>query len=107
MNFNFNSKETYLEQRAQWKAEYLQLIQDIRKAKIDIKEAQRALSKAPPHKYERGYDNKPYYAACSALSSALSSKYELSSTATKMLTDLANARLEAGRQMEAARLART
>jgi septation ring formation regulator EzrA len=38
---NFTSKETYLTYRADWKAQYKQLSTDIRKAKHELKTAQR------------------------------------------------------------------
>ena len=39
--FTFNSKETYLAYRSEWKAQYKELSQQIRETKADIKETQR------------------------------------------------------------------
>lgn len=41
MTYNFNSRETYIEFRRQWKAEYRQISKDIRDTKDAMKKAQR------------------------------------------------------------------
>ena len=38
---NFNSRETYLSAVASWKADYAQITLDIRRKKIEVKEANR------------------------------------------------------------------
>jgi hypothetical protein len=48
----FNSKETYLAYRSNWKATYKTLGQDIRIIKNDIKETQRAKGYAGSMQYE-------------------------------------------------------
>ena len=45
MNFAFDSKETYLQYRADWKTRYALACAAIRQAKIDLKEANRAHAK--------------------------------------------------------------
>jgi len=40
-DLNFNSRETYLEWRANWRAEYKKVSEDIRKTKNDFKNEQR------------------------------------------------------------------
>jgi hypothetical protein len=45
MTFSFNSKETYLAFRAEWKLRYLNHLKVVRAAKLGIREANRAYSK--------------------------------------------------------------
>ncbi len=52
MKFTFNSKETYLAYRSEWKANYKALSQQIRETKVDIKETQRAKGYAGSMQYE-------------------------------------------------------
>lgn len=49
----FNSRATYLEFRAEWKAEYKQLSTDIREAKIAIKNSQRESGSTPFQVYSK------------------------------------------------------
>lgn len=42
-SFTFNSRESYLEYRADWKNRYLQISQNIRNARAGFKDAQRHL----------------------------------------------------------------
>ena len=51
--FTFNSRETYLEFRAEWKAEYKQISADIREDKNAIKNSQRESGHTPPQIYGR------------------------------------------------------
>lgn len=81
-NKTFNSKETYLAYRSEWKAEYKQLSQIIRGLKVDIKEAQHN------NEYAGGMQ-----------SSLISWK----KNATAMLEELKEAKQEAQRQYLAAK----
>jgi len=49
----FNSRATYLEFRAEWKAEYKQVSANIREAKIAIKNSQRESGNTPFQVYYR------------------------------------------------------
>lgn len=51
--FTFNSRETYLEFRSEWKAEYKQVSADIREDKNAIKNSQRESGQTPPQIYSR------------------------------------------------------
>ena len=51
--FTFNSRKTYLEFRAEWKAEYKQVSADIREDKNAIKNSQRESGQTPPQIYSR------------------------------------------------------
>ncbi len=77
----FNSKETYLAYRSEWKANYKALSQQIRETKIDIKETQRANGYAGSMQYEL---------------------LKLRKKATAMLEELKLAKQEAQRQYLAA-----
>ena len=50
--YTFNSKETYLAYRSNWRTNYKALSQDIRTIKADIKETQRAKGYAGAIQYE-------------------------------------------------------
>lgn len=78
----FNSKETYLAYRSNWKAQYKQLSQSIRELTSDIKETQRA----------NGYAGQAQY-----------QKLKLRAQAKAMLEELAAAKVEAQRQYLAAK----
>jgi len=101
---DFNSRDTYLAARAQWKADYNQLSADIRVARREFNEAQRALSK---HKYDwkAGYNsetNKPYLEAEKLVDKARGQRYRLRQQANEALQELSSAKEEARRQWEAA-----
>jgi len=49
----FNSRATYLEFRAEWKAEYKQVSANIREAKIAIKNSQRESGNTPFQVYHK------------------------------------------------------
>lgn len=51
--FTFNSRKTYLEFRAEWKSEYMQVSKDIREDKNVIKNSQRESGQTPPQIYSR------------------------------------------------------
>ena len=50
--FAFNSKETYLAYRSNWKAQYNELSQQIRELKSDIRQTQQAKEYAGSMQYE-------------------------------------------------------
>ena len=51
-NIKFNSKETYLAYRSEWKANYKNLSQEIRELRNEIKETQRAKGYAGSMQYQ-------------------------------------------------------
>lgn len=73
----FNSKETYLAYRSNWKAQYKNLSNEIRQTRADIREAQR----------NREYAGGMQYAAL-----------KLRKQATAMIEELKEAKAEAQRQ---------
>lgn len=75
--FAFTSRDTYVAYRAAWKAEYKQLSQDIRREKLEVKEAHRSGG--------LGY----------TLSSSIRRHQ---ARATDMLAELMDAKIEAQRQ---------
>ena len=75
--FNFNSKETYLAYRADWKLRYKKLSAEIRQHKLEIKEAQRNGTHTGSMEWRR---------------------QALARQATQMLQELDQAKLEAQRQ---------
>lgn len=83
----FNSKETYLAFRTEWKEHYLDIIKRIRASKLKVRETQ------------RNYDPKRIFAVWDAYSELASAREE----AADALTELANAKLEAHRQWLASR----
>lgn len=100
MNFNtFNSRETYKAARVQWKAQYKQLSLDIRKAKTDFKEAQRALDKVGVYDYRwRDELKNTWNAANRVLMTTSSTVFILKISANEALQSLAEAKIEAARQ---------
>jgi hypothetical protein len=79
---NFTNKETYLAYRAEWKAEYKQLSASIRKAKLELKNAQR-----------EGGASWSHFRACA----------DGKAKAREMLDELHEAKIEAQRQWLAQR----
>ena len=79
--YTFNSKETYLAYRSNWRANYKALSQQIRETKADIKETQRA----------KGYAGGMQY-----------SLLKMRARATEMIEELKGAKQEAQRQYLAA-----
>ena len=80
--FSFTDRATYLAYRAQWKANYVALSQEIRSVKRYIRE-QYAAGRIPPNEQ--------------------SERHFLAKQATAMLEDLKEAKLEAARQWAASR----
>jgi len=48
MNFTFNSRDTYLQYRAEWRVKRTHLISAVQAAKLAIKDTNRAFSKVDP-----------------------------------------------------------
>jgi hypothetical protein len=105
MIFVFNSRETYLEERAEWKAEYQQLTKDIVKSKHDLKAAASAYSKAPAYNPKNAEDMALRRKAWNDLIAAENNKDKLKRIANQMLEQLAKAKIESCKQWEASRLA--
>jgi len=82
MNTSFNSKETYLAYRSEWKANYKNLSQEIRETKLAIRDTQRAKGNAGWMQYSLIKDR---------------------AKATAMLEELKLAKAEAQRQYLAAK----
>lgn len=89
MNFTFNSKETYLQFRAEWKEQHYALIKAVRQAKVNIKNAMRAYAKSE--------------GSIGDIWSAQSAKWKAVEAVNDHVHDLARARVLAGQQMMAAR----
>lgn len=83
--FTFNSKETYLAYRADWKQRYLDHLKTVRAAKLGVRLANRAYSK----------DNKTIGNIWGAYSDLRVTQEGTQS----LLEELCAARTEAGRQM--------
>jgi hypothetical protein len=81
MNTSFNSKETYLAYRSEWKANYKNLSQEIRELRNEIKETQRA----------KGYTGSMQYTL-----------FKLRAKATAMIEERKASKVEAQRQYLAA-----
>jgi len=90
--FTFKTRNEYLTQRAEWKADYKALSQTIRDLKGQRK--QYTWKYVPKGKNIKMGDN-PRYDSTAGWS-AVALKYK----ATKMLEDLAEAKIEAGKQRE-------
>lgn len=91
---NFNSKETYLAARAEWKADYAKLSQDIRDARRSFNKAASLFGKTP------ATEVKEYWEAVRALQTARVTRSNLTYEANKMLDELAKAKVEAARQWQ-------
>lgn len=92
---NFSDKTTYLAARAEWKAEYKELSQQIREARKAYHDAQRAYTKATPTEN---------YAAYRALNTARNNREALRYEASQKISELFAMKEEASRQWEAARV---
>ena len=86
---NFNSKQTYLDARAQWRVNYKELSHQLREARQVYHEGQRAHTQDPKSYYSGGH-----LKAINGLRAYESLKQE----ANGALTELATAKVEANRQ---------
>ena len=84
MTFAFNSKQTYLAYRADWKQRFLDAINGVRAAKKGIREANRAYSKD---------------GGIGGIWAAYANLREAHDTVKELQKELWSARAEAGRQM--------
>lgn len=104
--FTFNSRETYLQYRSEWKAKYAALSATIRKERAERRLAQQEFSK---HTYIFAYGttlsaevkeeniqySKTYDVVCSKEDNLIKFRRD----ARNMLEELKEAKVEAGRQM--------
>lgn len=102
---NFNSKETYLAARAEWKANYARLTTQAREARKEFNEAARVFSKSGRYMYGHAHDNTAFLAAEKALYAARSTRNSIRVEANNELADLAEMKIEACRQWKAKMLA--
>lgn len=94
MEYTFNNKETYLVAAAAWKADYNKLSQDIRDARTQFNDAQKAFAKS-------SVKEGTYWTAWKEVERLRSHRDSLRSQANYMLTDRFNMKEEACRQYEA------
>lgn len=90
---NFTSKETYIAARADWKAKYNTLSQEIRKTRRDFNLACSVSAKTP--------SSELYWEAIRNVQQLRITRSNQISTARNMLTELAEAKKEAARQWAA------
>ena len=101
MTYEFNSRSTYLAARAQWKADYLELSAQVRRAKLAFKEASRKASATPiPSQESAAEARTAYYAAYSAVEIARRAKAALRTTARELLEELGTMKVAAAAQWE-------
>lgn len=107
MKFNFTTRETYLTQRAEWKAEYKETSQKIRELRVAFRASQREVSKFPPcNASTKWAPNAERDIAERTMYKTLSDLCATRGHARQMLEDLTAAKVEAGKQMMAARQAK-
>lgn len=101
MNFNFKTREEYLQYKAEWKARYFEIIAEIRKAAIARRDAERAFSAASngADRWSSGALREPG----KVMDSAQYKHRGLKAEATSLLAERADSKIESGRQ-RAARL---
>lgn len=105
-NFNFNSKETYLAARAEWKANYARLTQEARDARAEFREAARAFSKTGSYDWNAGYKsetNAAYLKAEREMWAVHSKRAGIRAEANRALHELSQMKAQAAAQWEAAR----
>ena len=98
---NFTNREEYLAATAIWKASYKSLIIDIRQAKVEYKESQRAFAKCAPYNYKTNsidVNNRAYLNAEINMHRAMSHRAALRNRATQLIEERHAAKIEAGRQ---------
>lgn len=99
----FTNREEYLAAVKIWKASYASLIVDIRQAKIEYKESQRAFAKCGLYNYNANSadeKNKAYLVAERDMQRAMSHRYTLRHNATELIEKRHASKIEAGRQMK-------
>lgn len=108
----FTNREEYLAAVASWKASYQSLIIDIRQAKVEYKDSQRAFAKCGSYLYkmnsamsdEDRTHNAAYLEAERNMHRAMSHRAILRSKATELIHERHASKIEAGRQMAAKEL---
>ncbi len=96
------NKQDYLAAAAQWKASYASLITDIRQARNEYKESQRAFAKCGSYNYNAGSQdekNKAYNDAERHMQNRMSHRFILRQKATEMIEERHEMKREAGRAM--------
>jgi predicted nucleic acid-binding Zn-ribbon protein len=108
-SFNFNSKETYFQARAEWKANYARLTTEAREVRREFNDAQRTFSKIPAYNY-RAYSpaekeaNALNAAADKAVYTLRRNREEIRQEANAALEELVEMKAEANRQWLASQL---
>ena len=102
MTFSFNSKETYLAYRAEWKQRYLSQILTVREAKQGIRDSNRQLAVSKCDTGSAGSFGS-LSVIWEAYRNALSAKEETD----RLLAELQEAKLEASRQVSEKRVGRS
>lgn len=96
--YTFNSKETYLAARAEWKANYAHLTEQARKLRAEYNESQSLFAKTPSYN-----NHTAYWAAYKEVQKIRDERDTLRREANTALADLFNMKQEAAAQWEAAR----
>lgn len=103
----FDSKETYLAAVAEWRIQYFEIIDSIRKTKQLFKAAQRKFSKDIPADFDfyksNSAEREAYLAAYRPMGVLRAEHRSLVSTATELIVERQLGRVEAGRQMRESR----
>lgn len=104
MKFAFNSRETYLVAVKQWRAEYAQISDDIRAARREFRSLHTALSRLGAYDYHWNFSQRQVWRnTYNPMLAALQNLLALRKTAREMLVERSAMKVEAGRQMMAAR----
>ena len=90
---NFNSKETYLAARAEWKANYARITKDIRVARAAYNKAQSDAAKVPMYN-----NHGPYWAAQKLIDTTRDARQALRREANNSIAELVEMKEEAARQ---------
>jgi len=104
----FNSKETYLAARADWKANYARLTVEAREARKAFNDAAAAFSKIGSYRWNLGYsspENAAYNAAYKVMNDARTNRAVIRREANDALNDLVEMKKEAASQWMAKHLA--
>ena len=103
------TKAQYLEAPAAWKASYKSITVDIRQAKVEYREAQKAFAKHGPYNYNQSSadeKNKAYLVAQRDMLRAMNHRDALRYKATELIEQRIAMKEEAGRAMELIRQSR-
>lgn len=111
MTFAFNSRETYKTYRAEWKADYLKVVEKTRQLKAEFKDAARAVSKLELTMARDAWGglkpNSEWYSALAKLDNLRNQRFAIRNEANELLTELQHAKQEAHRQWLEAKQAKT